>query len=1554
MYLNHKCDGLPLAFASDGPRGFVSSGGYLTGFNVATGAGPNGESSTPLFDVKLPGLVRAPAAPLVDSLGQVITAGWEGTWPANTSPSGVQTTGKGRVVASDPTDGSTYWSFTTDARLDGSPVEYGGAIIVTDRSGRVYGLDQTTGALKWSWRATDYVPPAPDQQGKSGQTLAIAGHYLYVPHPDGKVYTLDARDGTEMSATPFSGRPYDLAIDDTNNALYVRTLDGYVGAYPTHELATQCGPDGTNAPPAPGDIDRVSFNPDGSQLTGAGAQFQRPAISANGRYVAYMAPTGEIHVRDLQTGQTRAIPATDQVNSKTQRLRKQSPVLSADGRYLGYLAETIGPLGDYMAMYVMDLQTGVTEPVLKTADGSAQNIMIDGTSDPTNLDNSPMAMSADGQKVAFASWTNGIVPSDNNGRRDVFIVDRATGARAQVSPVTPAAQQVDNGNAAISGDGRYVAFTSSANLTGTALSPLRNDNGSPFTFLYDTATGQLRPASINSSGQLVQGYSPSVSGDGRYVAFSSAAPTLLPAFMREPDWYGYAVDAFVFDRTSGQVDLTSVTDIGAHNHIASAKHAVMSSDGRYVTFQNTGLLVKGSTVYDKAQVISRDRTAGLTEQVSHNSWGVSGVGISTGPAISADGTRIAFVSTATDLVDNDTNNARDVFVYDRTKSGAVSGSGDSGTAGSCPGGGGGDDGSSTYSDLTVTADDIHPSALEQGQSGQVDVDVHNAGGGASEPTTVRLYDGDADHGTLIGEQSLAALPAGGAASLSFTWNPVGSAGQHTLTAQVDPDRAVFEQKLDNDEADKAVDVAAPRLDVSVAPDDQAYGANEAVHFATHLTNGSIAARDVRLVESIRDEDADDVASVHDGQVPVGPNGDATVHDDWETQDTTPGRYTISAKLLNAVGDELASAESTFEVKPDVSAGLSLQTDELSYDSGATATIGALVSNQSANSTLSGSHVQLSLADPHGADAGHWDLPAGEVMQGRSALLNQDKSLRGLEPGTYHTSAKLLAADGSELAHAGGQFEVRSSADTGDGVRGSLTANPTDPRRFDTARFQYSVTDSGNADIPGATVRVRISDLDSGATLKTLDDSRTITRSAPATGSLSTMVDLAENRDYQASLHLVLADGSERPLDRAIIHVRPQRLYYGGSFDTSPRNRVLVWACAPGDEAAARAALGDTYATYVPGCGSADQGGFMRLLRSGNYNQFWLVGKHHPFERNVDDELAARVIQGDGLLVAGGDGSADPFNNGGTTSPLGAAFAGTLSTGTYALQFAAGSAFAGLDAQATSPAKVTTTQATAIATTSWGSGANAKTAITGTYNQFGQGKAVYLGAAPSAFADSSRATAVLGAAANVLLPGANVARAGGMARFELFIQGEAPGSPLELRTQLPAGLGVPQLPSDMTLASNLLTTPFETAGTQRKTRALWLRLPTSASSASTSSTVHYRDSADGQVKQYGIPVSSRVDITENKATARDAALAALAGLGNLGQGDQTKVQKITDDVSAAAQATTDTTVLWNRLRALIDDIGTLERSRWSNIPPARLAVARLVTYVQSDYYLAGGN
>jgi hypothetical protein len=134
--------------------------------------------------------------------------------------------------------------------------------------------------------------------------------------------------------------------------------------------------------------------------------------------------------------------------------------------------------------------------------------------------------------------------------------------------------------------------------------------------------------------------------------------------------------------------------------------------------------------------------------------------------------------------------------------------------------------------------------------------------------------------------------------------------------------------------------------------------------------------------------------------------------------------------------------------------------------------------------------------------------------------------------------------------------------------------------------------------------------------------------------------------------------------------------------------------------------------------------------------------------------------------------------------------------------------------------------------------------------------------------------------------------------------------------------------------------------------VWLKLPAGAATATTSSTVHYRDAADGQTKTYGDPVTATVEIAEDEASARSAALAALDAV-VVPAADQAKLQGIKADVGATAAETSDPKAHWARLQALLVDIGTLERSRWTNAEPARIALARLVAYVQYDYDRAGG-
>jgi uncharacterized repeat protein (TIGR01451 family) len=158
---------------------------------------------------------------------------------------------------------------------------------------------------------------------------------------------------------------------------------------------------------------------------------------------------------------------------------------------------------------------------------------------------------------------------------------------------------------------------------------------------------------------------PAVSADGRFVAFASLSDNLVPG-----DTNG-AADIFVRDRLTGTTERVSVSSAGAQANGNSGLLDGMggpsiSADGRYVAFDSEASnLVKGDT-NGAPDIFVRDRLTETTERVSVASDGTQGNGDSTHPSISADGSRVAFGSFASNLVQPDTNFAQDVFVHDRT------------------------------------------------------------------------------------------------------------------------------------------------------------------------------------------------------------------------------------------------------------------------------------------------------------------------------------------------------------------------------------------------------------------------------------------------------------------------------------------------------------------------------------------------------------------------------------------------------------------------------------------------------------------------------------------------------------------------------------------------------------------------------------------------------------------------------------------------------------------------------------------------------------------------
>ena len=163
-------------------------------------------------------------------------------------------------------------------------------------------------------------------------------------------------------------------------------------------------------------------------------------------------------------------------------------------------------------------QAGTTERVSVSTGGAQSN---------EDSYNRPGSISADGSYVAFASFASNLVSGDTNDTSDIFVRDRLTGQTTRVSVDSSGMQ--GNGwsyDPSISADGRYVAFNSEAtNLVAGDTNDRRD------VFVYDRVTGQTTRVSVSSGGTQGNGdygsYLPSISADGRYVAFDSDANNLV-------------------------------------------------------------------------------------------------------------------------------------------------------------------------------------------------------------------------------------------------------------------------------------------------------------------------------------------------------------------------------------------------------------------------------------------------------------------------------------------------------------------------------------------------------------------------------------------------------------------------------------------------------------------------------------------------------------------------------------------------------------------------------------------------------------------------------------------------------------------------------------------------------------------------------------------------------------------------------------------------------------------------------------------------------------------
>ncbi len=263
-------------------------------------------------------------------------------------------------------------------------------------------------------------------------------------------------------------------------------------------------------------------------------------------------------------------------------------------------------------------------------------------------------ISENGRFVAFESSFT-LVPNDVNGYVDVYLRDLLLQQTTLVSrTASGASAKGTSTEAAISGDGNLIAFTSDAdNLV------VGDTNSASDIFLRDVAAQTTILVSKNSAG--IQGdrdsTQPSLTPDGRFVTFSSKAQNLVAG-----DLNGFT-DIFVRDLQTGITTRESLDSNGAEAN-SNSGFPCLSADGRYVAFRSfANNLVAGDT-NAAADDFVRDRQTGVTTRVSVATNGTQADADVWIPRISNDGRYVAFDSYASTLVAGDTGGFSDVFVHD--------------------------------------------------------------------------------------------------------------------------------------------------------------------------------------------------------------------------------------------------------------------------------------------------------------------------------------------------------------------------------------------------------------------------------------------------------------------------------------------------------------------------------------------------------------------------------------------------------------------------------------------------------------------------------------------------------------------------------------------------------------------------------------------------------------------------------------------------------------------------------------------------------------------------
>lgn len=388
-----------------------------------------------------------------------------------------------------------------------------------------------------------------------------------------------------------------------------------------------------------------------------------PMISENGRFVVFESEAaglieggenmpGGVFVRDLQKKTTQRVDVA--FDGSAPHDSADSATISADGRFVAFRSFAGNSLlppdspPTRSAYFVRDLRTGLTQPVVVELEGDQH----------FHPDRIAPLVSRDGRYVAFSHHASNLVPRDRNDGVDLFLRDTQTNTTELITrrdPKLPSATSISIDGGVISppsltADGSQVFFVSFSVTLTPDLFPRSAYHFEPKLFLRPLASpGNIEHLPFNTYGAFV-------SQNGRFALFQTYE-SLVPDDTNGLDWY-------VLDRETGTSARANLSHEGSRLDSFGIAQSGMSDDGRYVGFASSASNVVPGDANGRNDVFVRDLLLGTTTRVSVAPDGTEANGDSDSASLSLDGRFVVFQSFASNLVPDDHNQTRDIFVRD--------------------------------------------------------------------------------------------------------------------------------------------------------------------------------------------------------------------------------------------------------------------------------------------------------------------------------------------------------------------------------------------------------------------------------------------------------------------------------------------------------------------------------------------------------------------------------------------------------------------------------------------------------------------------------------------------------------------------------------------------------------------------------------------------------------------------------------------------------------------------------------------------------------------------